>query len=62
MRMKLQRLVAMGPHIQEWEEAVGLHKYMEEVNLVAVVNCIEQPVVVVNGGGLEVGEGTRTLV
>ncbi|XP_004287085.1 PREDICTED: uncharacterized protein LOC101299406 [Fragaria vesca subsp. vesca] len=58
--MKLQRLVAMGPHIQEWE-AAGLHKYMEGVNSVVVENCIEQPVVVVNGG-LEVGEATHTLV
>ncbi|KAL6221818.1 hypothetical protein ACLB2K_005212 [Fragaria x ananassa] len=58
-RMKLQRLVAMGPHIQEW--AAGLHKYMEEVNSVVVENCIEQPVVVVNGG-LEVGEATHTLL
>ncbi|KAL6221817.1 hypothetical protein ACLB2K_005212 [Fragaria x ananassa] len=57
--MKLQRLVAMGPHIQEW--AAGLHKYMEEVNSVVVENCIEQPVVVVNGG-LEVGEATHTLL
>lgn len=50
--MKLQRLVAMGPHIQEWE-VVGLHKHMEEVTLV-VVNCSVQPVVVVNGDGPEV--------
>lgn len=58
--MKLQRLVAMGPHIQEWE-AAGLLQHMEEVNLVAVENCIDKPVVVVNGGP-EVGEETHTLV
>lgn len=51
--MKLQRLVAMGPHIQEWE-VVGLHKHMEEVTLVVVENCSVQPVVVVNGDGPEV--------
>lgn len=53
MRMKLQRLAAMGPHIQEWE-VVGLHKHMEEVTLVVVENCSVQPVVVVNGDGPEV--------
>lgn len=61
MRMKLQRLVAMGPHIQEWE-VVGLHKHMEEVTLVVVENCSVQPVVAVNGGGPEVEEVTRILV
>lgn len=61
MRMKLQRLVAMGPHIQEWE-VVGLHKHMEEVTLVVVENCSVQPVVAVNGGGPELEEVTRILV
>lgn len=43
--MKLQRWVAMGPHIQEWE-AVGFHK-----QLAGVVNCSE-PVGVGNGSEL----------
>lgn len=59
--MKLQRLVAMGPHIQEWE-VVGLHKHMEEVTLVVVENCSVQLVVAVNGGGPEVEEVTRIPV
>lgn len=61
MRMKLQRLVAMGPHIQEWE-VVGLHKHMEEVTLVVVENCSVQPVVAVNGDGPEVGKHTPVVV
>lgn len=59
--MKLQRLVAMGPHIQEWE-VVGLHKHMEEVTLVVVENCSVQPVVAVNGDGPEVGKHTPVVV